>query len=140
MVALSSPAPLAVVLDIPASPGVLIAGGIMLCTLIAIPAFKGLLDIISWFRGSPSAADKFATKKELEAVEQRIADAATERNRQLLDTIARSEARMIDIDTRINHQLDQGQTLFTSLQREMSSINAAVAELRGRLHNLRKPS
>lgn len=140
MAAFSLTPPLAVVLDIPASPGVLIAGGIMLCTLIAIPAFKGLLDIISWFRGTPSAADKFATKDELRAVEQRIADAASTRNRSLLDSIARSESRMIEIDTRINHQLDQGQALFTSLQREMASNAAAVAELRGRMHNLRKPS
>lgn len=129
---------LAVVLDIPASPSLLVAGGIVLCLLIAIPAFKGLLDIISWFRGQPPASEKFATKSDLRNVEERIAAASRERNRTLLESVAASEKRMQEIEARIQHQLDQGQTLFTSLQSEQRTIAGIVGELKGALNAMHR--
>lgn len=146
----------AVVLDIPVSPGLLVAGGALICSLVAIPAFKGLLDIIGWFRKSPPDYQTYATKSELRELagrvaaadgvrkdelnklEERLAEAADERNRSLLSSVARAEVRMMEIRNEITHQLDQGQSLFGSLQKEQNSVSSAIGELRGEIRTMRE--
>jgi hypothetical protein len=147
---------LAVAIEIPVSMTVLIAGGIVVSLLVAIPAFKGLLDIIGWFRKSPPDYQTYATKSELKELalrvaaadgirkeelgmlEERLAEAADERNRTLLSSVARAEVRMMEIRNEITHQLDQGQSLFSSLQKEQNSVASAVGELRGEIRTMRE--
>jgi len=125
------PFTLAVVVDLPASPGVVVLGALVLALPVVISTLNGLISIIRSFRKTPPDHEHYATKDELAALEERIADAATERNRVLMSNMARGEQRLTEIRGEIGHQLDQGQTLFNSMSREIHSLAVAIAELRG---------
>lgn len=109
------------------SPAVIIAGLVVFGLPTAIASINGVLAIIKHFRKDPPAHEVFATKHELTALETRIA--------QQLATAASNTAAL---EARITQQLNQGEVLFQSIQRELGAVAERTAELRGIVSTLRE--
>jgi hypothetical protein len=109
------------------SPAVIIVGLIVFGLPTMIASINGVLAIIKHFRKDPPAHEVFATKVELSAVEQRLAN-------QLKTHAAQSEA----LEQRLTRQLEQGERLFQSIQKELGDVAERTAELRGVVSTLRE--
>lgn len=109
------------------SPGVIIAGLIVFGLPTAIASINGVLAIIKHFRKDPPAHEVFATKTELSGLEARILSQ--------LNVHAQNSAAL---EERITRQLETGERLFQSIQRELSTVSERTAELRGVVSTLRE--
>lgn len=103
---------------------------------VIISTFNALLSIIAWFRKSPPVHEVYATKAELRAMEGRIVSQIQEHGSNTDEVEERLDGKITAIEERLVHQLDQGQTLFNSIQKELNSLAQATAELRGRVSSL----
>ena len=105
---------------------------------VAISTLKLLLDIITWFRKSPPVHEVYATKVEMAAMEGRLVDKIEEHGSNTDTVEKRLNDKITEFNSRLAHQLDQGQTLFAGIQKELNSLASATAELRGKLSAITK--
>lgn len=102
------------------SPGVILAGLFVFGLPTLIASVNGVLAIVKHFKKDPPAHEVYATKSELTSLESRIT--------QQLATAAKNT---VDLESRINTQLNQGETLFNSIRAELSHVAERTAELKG---------
>jgi hypothetical protein len=108
------------------SPAVIIVGLLVFGLPTVIASANGVLAIIKHFRKDPPAHEVYATKADVIALESRVAA-------QLTSAASASAA----LEHRITQQLNQGEILFQSIQRELAHVAERTAELRGIVSTLR---
>jgi hypothetical protein len=109
------------------SPAVIVAGLIVFGLPTAIASINGVLAIVKHFKKDPPVHEVYATKTELTALETRL-------HTQLANAATQTAA----LEARITQQLNQGEVLFASIQRELGVVAERTAELRGIVSTLRE--
>lgn len=105
---------------------------------VCVTTLKLVLDIITWFRKSPPIHEVYATKEEMVAMEGRLVGEIKEHGNTTETVEKRLNDKISEFNSQLVHQLDQGQTLFASIQKELNSLASATAELRGKLSAITK--